>query len=175
MNPDLASDIVDAVQPEQREWPVRIGIARRDGAFHAFALEAIAVGEVVLAIRGVLVDRPDRYSVQIGEGVHVRPPADLSPDDDEARYRWRFLNHSCRANAAVRGTLLVAIIPIAEGEEVTFDYNTTELEIASPFECNCGHCGGVMIRGFGHLSAPEQRRREAFVGVHLLGALPAVS
>jgi hypothetical protein len=171
MNPDFAGEIADAVCPEQREQPVRIGIAQRDGAYHAFALEAVAVGEVVLEIGGVLIDRPNRYSVQIGERLHVKPPADLSPGDD-VQYRWRFLNHSCRPNAAVRGTLLVAIAPIAAGEEVTFDYNTTELEIASPFTCHCGHCGGEMIRGFGHLSDAEQRRREPFLGVHL-GALLA--
>src|SRR4051794_10437090 len=173
MNHDLASKIADAVYPEQREWPVRIGIAQREGANHAFALEAIAAGGEVLEIGGVMWGHPDRYSVQIGERLHLKPPADLSPDDDDVRYRWRFLNHSCRPNAAVRGTLLVAIAPIAKGEEVTFDYNTTELEIASPFECNCGHCGGEMIRGFAHLSTAEQRRREPFVGAHLLGALPA--
>src|SRR3954462_13599101 len=99
MNPDLAGEIADTVCPEQREQPVRIGIAQRDGAYHAFAMEAIAAGEVVLEIGGVLVDRPDRYSVQIGERLHLRPRPDLSPDDDDVRYRWRFLNHSCRPNA----------------------------------------------------------------------------
>jgi hypothetical protein len=168
MESELANAITDANQPQQREWPMRIGIARRDDGYHAFALEAIAAGEVVLEISGVLVDQADRYSVQVGEQMHVRPPAELGPDNDDPRYRWRFLNHSCRPNAAMRGTLLVAIAPIAAAAEVTFDYNTTELEIACPFECRCGHCGGEMIRGFGHLSPVEQRRREGLVGAHLI-------
>jgi hypothetical protein len=168
MNPDLASGVAGGVSSaEERGWPVRIGVARRDGVYHALALEAVAPGEVLLEISGVLVDRPDRYSVQVGEGEHVMPPAAWGPDDDDARYRWRFLNHSCRPNAAVRGRLLVAVRIIAAGDEVTFDYNTTELEIACPFVCHCGHCGGEMIRGFGHLSAAERRLREALVGAHL--------
>lgn len=168
MDPELANAITDAGDLQLTKWAVRVGVARRHDGHHAFALEAIAVGEVVLEICGMLVDRADRYSVQIGEQLHVKPPADLSPHDDDPRYRWRFLNHSCRPNAAVRGTLLMAIAPIGAADEVTFDYNTTELEIACPFECRCGHCGGEMIRGFGHLSAVERRRRrEALVGTHL--------
>ena len=157
----------------QRTWPTRIGIAQRDGAFHAFALEAIAPGEVLLEITGLLVEQPDRYSIQIGDGLHVKPPAELNLAEDVEAYRWRFLNHSCRPNAAVQGTLLVAITPISAGDEVTFDYNTTELEIACPFTCHCGHCGGAMIRGFAHLSPAEQREREPFLGAHLSRALLA--
>jgi hypothetical protein len=175
MNPDLAGEIkaAAATGTARTTWPTRIGIAQRDGAFHAFALEAIAPGEVVLEINGLLVDRPDRYSVQIGEQLHMRPPAELGPTEDVAAYRWRFLNHSCRPNASVRGTLLVALTPIAAGEEVSFDYNTTELEIACPFKCHCGHCGGAMIRGFAHLGPAEQRQREPFLGAHLSRALLA--
>src|SRR4051812_9157154 len=157
MNQDLASKIADAVYPEQREWPVRIGIAQREGANHAFALEAIAAGDVVLEIGGVLVGHPDRYSVQIGERLHLKPPAELSPDDDDVRYRWRFLNHSCLPNAAVRGTLLVAVAPIAKGEEVTFDYNTTELENAAPFEGHFGAFGGGGMDGVCLFRPPGQR------------------
>jgi hypothetical protein len=172
MESELANATTAADDLQRREWPVRIGIARREDGYHAFALEAVAAEEVVLEFTGVLVESPDRYSLQIGEQLHMKPPAELSPEDDDPRYRWRFLDHSCRPNAAVRGTLLIAIAPIAAAEEVTFDYNTTELEVACPFECRCGHCGGQRIRGFAHLSAAEQRRREGLVGAHL-GALLA--
>ena len=174
MDPDLITEI-KAAATNQRTWPTRIGIAQRDGVFHAFALEAIAPGDVVLEMIGQLVNQPDRYSVQIDEQLHVRPPAELSPTDDVPAYRWRFLNHSCRPNAAVQGTLLVAITPIAAGDEVTFDYNTTELEIACPFTCHCGHCGGAIIRGFAHLSPAEQRQREPFLGAHLSRAMLAAT
>ena len=47
---------------------------------------------------------------------------------------------------------------IAEGEVVTFHYCTTEYDMASPFDCQCGsaRCMGV-IRGARHLT-PAQRR-----------------
>lgn len=149
-----------------RGRPTRIGVGRRDGEYCAVAVEDIRVGDRLLEIDGLFVDRPDRYSVQVGKALHVRPPPDVSPDDDE-RYRWRYLNHSCRPNAAFRGRLLVAVVPIARGEEVTFDYNTTELELASPFECRCGHCGGQTIRGFRHLGPGDRRRREPLLAAHL--------
>jgi len=34
--------------------------------------------------------------------------------------------------------LLVAIRPIAEGDELTFFYPSTEWAMAEPFECGCG-------------------------------------
>ena len=43
---------------------------------------------------------------------------------------------------------------IAAGDELRFDYNTTEWELAEPFVCNCGAptCVGVAM-GFAHLSS----------------------
>ena len=68
----------------------------------------------------------------------------------------RFLNHSCEANVAAKSNSkadvaydFVATKPIASGEELFFDYDTTEYEISSPFHCACGssQCRRV-IRGF---------------------------
>jgi hypothetical protein len=146
-------------------------VTRRDDGHHAVALEAVRAGEVLLEVEGVFVDRPDRYSLQVDANLHIVPPPGVSREDDAERYRWRYLNHSCRPNATFRGRLLVAVAPIGRGEEVTFDYNTTEVEIARPFECRCGHCGGRVIRGFRHLSRAEQRRREPFLAGHLRALL----
>jgi SET domain-containing protein len=40
--------------------------------------------------------------------------------------------------------LLVAKKDILSGEEITFDYETTETEMTEPFKCNCH---GRWIRG----------------------------
>jgi len=48
------------------------------------------------------------------------------------------LNHSCDPNAGVKGqVLLVARRDILPGEEICFDYETTEIAPA-PFNCKCG-------------------------------------
>src|SRR5437868_5904708 len=98
--------------------PTQIGVAQLDGIYHAYALKAAAAREVLLEIKGVFLSAPTRYSVQIDHNLHVAPPIDLAPDDQSEEYRWRFLNHSCRPNAAFRANLLVAIIPITKAEEV---------------------------------------------------------
>ena len=47
-------------------------------------------------------------------------------------------NHSCNANIGVKGQIiLVARREIKSGEELTFDYDTTEMA-ADPFQCQCG-------------------------------------
>ena len=55
----------------------------------------------------------------------------------------RFINHSCEPNARVLNYLhVVAARKIAEGEEVTIDYATTEEDPNWSMECRCGapHC-----------------------------------
>ena len=49
----------------------------------------------------------------------------------------------------MRGLKVVAILPIRIGEQIVYNYNTTEYEMAEPFACRCGsaQCGGE-IRGF---------------------------
>ena len=67
-------------------------------------------------------------------------------EDDIGRY----LNHHCNPNSNivvipdVEPSLVVSNKPIFEGEEITFDYETTESEMAEPFKCACH---GNWIRG----------------------------
>lgn len=99
--------------------------------------------------------------------MHIVPPADLPQGDSSDRYLWRFLNHSCRPNAAIVNRVLVARTAIPAGAEVTFDYNTTEYEIAAPFKCGCGHCEGAEIRGAKYLSTAERQNRGQSLACHL--------
>jgi hypothetical protein len=54
--------------------------------------------------------------------------------------------HSCEPNCEIlaAGRVLVAIRPVAAGDAITFDYQTTESRFARPFEC---HCGSARCRG----------------------------
>lgn len=112
------------------------------------ATKAFAIGDDILYLEGDIFDQPTRFSVQVGPGQHVDVPEALQADPPMDRYLWRFLNHSCEANAMVVGRRLVATRPIAPGDEITFDYNSTEDQLATPFECQCGsgNCCGV-VRG----------------------------
>lgn len=73
---------------------------------------------------------------------------------------FRFLNHSCAPNAAIRGTKsLVALHPIKEGDEVTIDYSITDADPLWEMSCKCGsvECRGI-IRSI-HFIPPEVFRK----------------
>ncbi len=59
----------------------------------------------------------------------------------------KFMNHSCDPNAwwAAFGTL-TARRDIAEGEEVTYDYSTTDITLSYKMKCLCGSksCRGIV-------------------------------
>jgi len=149
-----------------RSHPV-VTIVSRNGQLGVVATTAVAAGHIVLALDGPIVSHPTRYTVQIGEAEHVDAEAAAS---DGSYPVWRFLNHSCEPNTRLEGRALVAIADIRTGDEVTFDYDTTEWDMASPFPCACGAstCRGL-VRGFRHL-APAQRERLTGVAMHLRNA-----
>ena len=125
-----------------------IAVVRVDGHHGLVATRRFGVGDLILILEGEVVDRPSRFSVQIGPNRHVEVPAEVKLAGSLDRYRWRFLNHSCEPNAAFDDRRLVALRRIEGAEQITFDYNTTEYDLASPFECHCGSpdCCGV-VRG----------------------------
>lgn len=136
--------------------PVRVA-PKREGQQGLLAARAFRAGEVIFVADGEVLSSPSRTSVQIGPGAHIDVPAGAGPDDCP----WRYLEHACQPTAAFRGRSLVALRDLEPGDELTFDYETTEWELASPFVCDCGSmgCTGREIRGFRHLSSEERMRR----------------
>lgn len=163
-------------QPEDAPDTSQARVAVRAGGHGAglVALQAFAPGDVILCFEGRLTDRPTRTSIQISEELHVDGPlatAGAAGAAGRARLApWQCLNHSCDPNARVEAPRLVAVLPIAVGEEITFDYNTTEVDMAEPFPCACGSasCRGAMIRGFVHLPEDERIRLAPFLSPHLV-------
>lgn len=123
------------------------------------AVRGIESGSVLFRITGQETSTPDRYSLQIGTGQHLDQSCARNMDEVVQHYYWRYMNHDCDPTTAIRDRMTIALRDIAPGESVTFDYNTTELELAEPFACHCGsaHCVGV-VRGARHLT-PGQRER----------------
>lgn len=151
----------------------RVGIGLKNDAHRIIATESIDTGAVILEIHGVFVDHPSKYSVQVEESLHVELPGAEGLTQSPDIHPWRCLNHSCDPNAALVGLNLVALRPIRQWEEVTFDYNTTEYEMSTPFACNCGHCNRTMIRGFRFLPTDQQRRLYPRLAAHLRRKVPA--
>lgn len=120
-----------------------------DGHYRLVATRDFGIADHILRLRGEIVDCPSKYSVQIGPDQHIEVPAEVQVAQRLDRYRWRFLNHSCEPNAKFENRKLVAIREIKAAEQITFDYNTTEYNLATPFECHCetDSCCGV-VRGY---------------------------
>ncbi|AKQ68290.1 methyltransferase, putative [Myxococcus hansupus] len=114
---------------------------------------AVAAGEVLLVVEGALVRTPSQMTLQVGREQHLS-----APDAD-----WRFINHACAPTALLApGThaeqlQLIARFDLEPGQEVTFNYLTSEWELATPFHCRCGAttCVG-WVRGARYLSAAQR-------------------
>jgi hypothetical protein len=142
-------------------WSVEV--VRGAGFASLHALRSFAPGEVVFPLMGRPVEQPTRFTIQVGANKHIDPISEhASP--------WGYLNHGCDPNVAVDipRRAVVARRPIAAGDELRFDYNTTEWELAEPFGCNCGSasCAGVVL-GFAHLSPERQQVLFADAASHI--------
>lgn len=137
-----------------------VKVTNTHGGLSLVAAQSIEAGCLLFQIEGKVTDRASRYSVQIGRDLHIDLPNPQSAHELELLcelHPWRFLNHGCEPNARIVGRGIFARRAIVAGEQVTFDYDTTEWEMAEAFRCHCGagSCRGE-IRGYKFLS-PEAR------------------
>ena len=141
-----------------------------------YATRDLARGERILTISGRVQRHPTRYSIQIDAGRHVEADGELPDAEMRVRHPWRFLNHSCDPVARIEGDALYARTAIRAGDEITFDYTTTEADMAEPFECRCGSPRCVRnVRGFIHLEPREQHARRTHLAPHILRMLESLS
>lgn len=163
MTPHDAMEILP--HPRIHDPACRVRVTARGAHRALLAAVDIPAGAAVLFFDGEVVGRPSRYSVQVGVDRHVDVGGGHEGDE---RFVWRFLNHSCQPNSVPHERMLVARRDIAAGEEVTFDYDANEWDMAEPFACACGAaaCRGV-VRGFRHLGAEDRRRIAPIVSPHI--------
>jgi len=137
-----------------------------DGFLSCQTVEDVKSGSFLTDLWGPVLDLPTAQTVQVGENKHVLPKGMLA-----------YFNHSCQPNAMFIFEsrkipypsldadqevfwYAVATRDIKKGEDVTFDYNTTEYDMAVHFQCNCAAetCLGK-IKGFRYLSREQQKAR----------------
>ena len=146
----------------------RVAVVGAPGSYGVIATAPFAAGDVLFRVEGMTTDHPSRYSVQIDDQRHIEVEPDTPLDEMPARYPWRFVNHSCDPSAVLVGSEFRALRAIAVGEAVTYNYNTTEFDMAVPFRCHCGAEACVeRISGFAHLAGPAQTRLRPWLAPHL--------
>ncbi len=104
------------------------------------ALAEIAAGEVVAAFGGYMVPADvfatlpahrRSLSIQVADDLYCVGSEQPEPHD--------MVNHSCDPNCGILGsTVLVAVRPIAPGEELCYDYAMSDGSPYDEFDCSCG-------------------------------------
>ena len=131
------------------------------------ARRRIRKGKIVFKFVGELVSRKEvknhNAALQLDEDVFLESDGTV----DES------LNHSCNPNCYVnfKELSLVALQDIQSGQELTFDYNTSEYDLVEQgcsFGCFCGtpDCIGE-VKGFKYLSVYHKRKIEPFLSPFL--------
>jgi hypothetical protein len=141
-------------RPESVAVLTPYAVVRHDGSFRLIAAASIGEGVQVFRIEGVETTTPSFASVQVGPNLHIdmEPQIDVTSQMDI--YPWRFMNHSCHPNCIIQNRAVIALRVIEPGEELTFDYDSNEYDMAEPFDCNCGSAACARtIRGWKHRAA----------------------
>ncbi|MCK5026408.1 MAG: SET domain-containing protein [Nanoarchaeota archaeon] len=127
-----------------------------------FVIDEIVKNEVIFEFERRFLKNPTRTSMQIDDNVHQE-----ATDSDALE---NFLNHSCKPNGYIEFQDLTyrALRPIKKGEELTFNYNTTEWDMGKGFQCQCEYnsCYG-QITGFKYLTHKQQKELEPLLSPFL--------
>lgn len=149
------------------------GVEKRllqNGQYAMFATRDVEPGAVLSSLpTGELKSTPDRYTIQVGAEAHLV----------HERGAWSmYLNHHCDPNVVLRfsgekvasndrgqrvrvpvSVHLVAARDIQLGEELTFNYLSSEWDMAEAFTCSCqSPLCFKSIAGFSKLDANQKER-----------------
>jgi hypothetical protein len=146
-----------------------VAVVRAHREYRLVLTEHVCADTKLFTVHGEVTRTPTMYSVQIGQDLHVDMPGGNVTEEVLDRFFWRFTNHSCEPNAVLRGRDMVAKSCIEPWQQITFDYDTTEYDMAQPFTCRCGarSCRG-MIRGWRSLPSRERSRLLPYAAARLV-------
>jgi hypothetical protein len=133
------------------------------GELGVISKNVIPEGKILFTIHGPIVSEPTKYTFQVGPSSHIDPIT----DDNNPGF-GHYTNHSCDPSGALRiiqdgarrKIEMVALRALQPGNEITFDYATTEFDpVANGSRCKCGasNCRGVLM---GYKDLPLSIKRE---------------
>ncbi len=133
-----------------------------------FAKKPIAKGEIVVVKGGYVMTKAQRdglgkeledTEIQIADDLFIGPVTKQQREGG-----MMHLNHSCDPNLGLQGQIVfVALRNIAQDEELTFDYATTDDEDYE-MKCNCAsrYCRGTVTGQAWIRKELQQRHRGCF-------------
>jgi hypothetical protein len=95
-----------------------------------YATKIYKKDEIIYTMSGNLLTTPTSKSIHIGGNMHL--------EDTYGQY----INHSFNPNIRIEANKLIAIKDINMYDEITFNYNESELEMDCPFEDD-----GILVCG----------------------------
>ena len=134
--------------------------------FGSFAVTPIPMGTIIATFGGTIVDRTNfesypleqrSRSIQIDEDQFLLGPELREPGDS--------INHSCIPNCQLRNaTQLIAMREIAVGEELTYDYATSDASDYDEFACACrsDECRGRVTGNDWQIPEIQNRYNKSF-------------
>jgi hypothetical protein len=130
---------------------VKILLKETKNGCSLFANQIIEVDEKILEFEKNFISYSTNKTLRISENVHQ-----ISRDPEALE---NFINHSCKPNTYIdfQNLFLISSKKIEYGEEITYDYFTSDWDNEDVFDCQCGtsNCR-QKINGFKHLSDEER-------------------
>ena len=92
--------------------------------------KSVKKGEIVFTLSGKMLDHPTRESIHVGDNKHIYDENGI------------FINHSFEPTVYIDGYNVVALIDLNDGDEITFNYNDNEINMANTF-----YVGNILVCG----------------------------
>ena len=86
-----------------------------------YAIKQFFQGDILHILFGTILNYPTRESIHIGRNKHIIDNI------------GSFINHSNTPNIKIDGLAVIAIKHININDEIMFDYNSNEINMAEPF------------------------------------------
>lgn len=95
-----------------------------------YATTSYLKNSIVFELKGDIISHPTRESIRIGPNKHVIDPFGI------------YMNHSFDPTCRIDNNYVISIKNIDPGDELNFNYNDNEENMANPFIIN-----GIIVQG----------------------------
>jgi hypothetical protein len=96
-----------------------------------YATKDYKKGDIIHILSGKEYNYPTRETIHIGNNVHIYDEYGI------------YMNHSFNPTTYIDNNKVIALIDIKENDELNFNYNETEINMACPFYVNDKLVSGI--------------------------------